>query len=78
MSSQWDEAVAVTHQEDRREVAIKHRRDRLKNTASTGGPPPLGLHLLQRGNRADASRNVITMLEAGQITLQVVIARRRG
>jgi MPBQ/MSBQ methyltransferase len=66
----------IIHQEDHREVAIEHHRARLRNAASLADRPPLGLHLLQGEDGAQASRNMIAMLEAGQITLQTVLARR--
>jgi MPBQ/MSBQ methyltransferase len=67
----------VIHQEDRRNTALEHHRARLKTATAGRVLPPLGLHLLQREDGPQASRNMMTMLEAEQITLQMVIARRR-
>ena len=66
----------ITHQEDRREIALKHHRDRLAQLSAAGGPQPLGLHLLQGPSAGTKSRNMVSMLEANQITLGVIIARR--
>jgi len=67
----------VIHQEDRRNAAVEHHRARLKTATSGQALPSLGLHLLQREDGPQASRNMMAMLEAEQITLQIVIARRR-
>lgn len=68
----------IVHEEDRREVGIAHQRARVAQVAATGGPPPLGLHILLGGTAALKSRNMQAMLEAEQLTLALVIARRRG
>jgi ubiquinone/menaquinone biosynthesis C-methylase UbiE len=68
----------ITHEEDRREVAVEHHRERLAKLSSAGGPPPLGAHLLQGPTVGRKSRNMLAMLEADQITPWVFIARRRG
>jgi hypothetical protein len=67
----------VTHQEDRRGAALEHHRARLAQLAQAGGPPPLGIHLLTGETTALKSRNMMDMLEARQIVLGVIIARRR-
>lgn len=67
----------ITHEEDRRNVAIEHHRTRLAQLASADGPPPLGIHLLTGETMALKSRNMMKMLEAQQITLGSIIARRR-
>jgi MPBQ/MSBQ methyltransferase len=68
----------ITHQEDRREIAIRHHRDRLAKLSAADGPPPLGLHLLQGQTASLKSRNMVTMLEANQITLGAIVALRRA
>jgi ubiquinone/menaquinone biosynthesis C-methylase UbiE len=68
----------ITHEEDRREVAVEHHRERLAKLSSAGGPPALGAHLLQGPTTGLKSRNMLAMLEANQITPWVFIARRRG
>lgn len=68
----------IVHEEDRREIALKHHRDRLAAQSAAGGPPPLGLHLLQGPTASLKSRNMVNMLEANQITLGAIIARRRA
>ncbi len=67
----------VTHEEDRREIALEHHRARIAEISAAGGPPPLGLHLLTGETAGLKSRNMLKMLEANQITLGVIIARRR-
>ena len=67
----------ITHQEDRRTLALEHHRTNLAIISAANGPPPLGLHLLQGETAGLKSRNMIKMLEADQITLGVIIARRR-
>ena len=67
----------VTHEEDRREIALEHQRARIAAISAAGGPPPLGLHLLTGETAGLKSRNMLKMLEANQITLGVIIARRR-
>ena len=68
----------ITHQEDRREIALNHRRDRLAKLSAAEGRPPLGLHLLQGQSTSLKSRNMVNMLEAHQITLGAIVARRRA
>jgi hypothetical protein len=68
----------ITHQEDRREIALRHHRDRLAQLSAAGGPSPLGLHLLQGQTASVKSRNMVSMLEANQITLGVIVALRRA
>ena len=69
----------IAHEEDRREIALEHHRNRLaKLLPAAGGPPPLGLHLLQGQTASLKSRNMVNMPEANQITLGAILARRRA
>lgn len=68
----------IVHEEDRREIALKHHRDRLAALSAASGPPLLGLHLLQGQTASLKSRNMVNMLEANQITLEAIIAHRRA
>jgi hypothetical protein len=68
----------IIHQEDRRDIALRHHRERLAQLSAAGGPPPLGLHLLLGPMAGVKSRNMADMLEANQITLGVIIATRRA
>jgi len=68
----------IVHEEDRREIALAHHRSRLAELKAAGGPPPLGLHLLQGETAGTKSRNMLRMLEVSQITLGAIIARRAG
>lgn len=71
-------AFEIIHEEDRREVALKHHRERLAKLSLAGGPLPLGAHLLQGPTIGLKSRNMLAMLEAEQITPSVFIARRKA
>ncbi|RWB73359.1 MAG: class I SAM-dependent methyltransferase [Mesorhizobium sp.] len=66
----------IIREEDRREVALEHHRERLVVQSAAGGPPPLGLHLLQGHGASLKSRNMVNMLETNQITLEAIVARR--
>jgi ubiquinone/menaquinone biosynthesis C-methylase UbiE len=68
----------ITHEEDRREIALQHHRHRLAELSATDCPPLIGLHLLQGQTASLKSRNMVNMLEANQITLEAIIARRRA
>lgn len=68
----------IIREEDRREIALGHHRERLAAQSAAGGPPPLGLHLLQGQTASLKSRNMVNMLEDNQITLGVIVARRRA
>jgi len=68
----------IIHEEDRREIALRHHRERLAAQSAAGGPPPLGLHLLQGRTAGLKSRNMVNMLEANEITLGIIIAQRRA
>jgi ubiquinone/menaquinone biosynthesis C-methylase UbiE len=79
MRTLLDEAgFDVVVEEDRREVALEHHRSRLAQIEEAGGPPPLGLHILQGETAGIKSRNMIEMLESNQITLGAIIARRKA
>ncbi|CDX55945.1 Methyltransferase type 11 [Mesorhizobium plurifarium] len=73
-----DAGFDIVHEEDRREIALGHHRERLAAQSAAGGLPPLGLHLLQGPTASLKSRNMVTMLEANQITLAAIVARRRA
>ena len=68
----------IVHEEDRREIALEHHRNRLAKLSAADGPPPLGLHLLLGQTASLKSRNMVNMLEANQITLGAILARRRA
>ncbi len=68
----------IVYVEDRRDAAMEHHHARLANMAAVGGPPPLGIHLLTGETTAQKSRNMLQMLEADQIGLYVMIARRKN
>jgi ubiquinone/menaquinone biosynthesis C-methylase UbiE len=68
----------IAYEEDRREVALEHHRTILQRVKASGGPPPLGLHLLHGERAGIRARNMVQMLQARQIALEVIIARRRA
>ena len=68
----------ITHEEDRREIALEYHRNRLAKLSAADGPPPLSLHLLLGKTASLKSRNMVNMLEANQITLGAILARRRA
>ncbi len=72
-----DAGFDITHQEDRKEVGLAFHRDRLAAARAAGGPPPLGIHLILGRIAGSTAQNMLHMLETGQITLQVILARRR-
>ncbi len=67
----------IAHEEDRREVALEYHRNRVAKLSAADSPPPLGLHLLLGQTASLKSRNMVNMLEADQITLGAILARRR-
>lgn len=67
---------AVICEEECRENALEHQHARLAQVMADKGPPPLGLHLLTGKTSGVKSRNMLNMLQAHQITLAIIIARR--
>jgi len=72
-----DAGFEIVHKEDRSELAIEHHHARVAELSKAGGPPPLGLHLLQGETASLKSQNTLMMLEARQILLIGMIAQRR-
>ncbi len=66
---------AVTVVEDRTEFAIAVFRERI--AAASGGPPPLGTHLMMGANAGRKAKNMLANLENGAIVPTVMIATRR-
>lgn len=64
----------VDEVEDRSEAGIAFFRQRL--AAATGGPPPIGLHLLMGPTAREKFSNLLQSLEAGAVAPVVMIARR--
>lgn len=67
----------IVHEEDRKEVGLAFHRDRLAAARAAAGPPPLGIHLILGKIAGSTAINMLHMLEANQITLHAIIARRR-
>lgn len=55
-----------------------HTRRKIAELSDGTPPPALGLHLLQRANAKEKSRNMIEMAEAGQIALGLFLAKKGG
>jgi MPBQ/MSBQ methyltransferase len=72
-----DAGFDIIRREDRSELALRHHRMRIAELSAADGPPALGIHLLTGDTAALKSSNMIAMLEANQITLGIIIARRR-
>ncbi len=67
----------VVKERDRTDFAFDFFREMAAKAAETGGPPPVGIHLLMGGNAKEKLGNVIANLERGVIapTEMIAIAR---
>jgi MPBQ/MSBQ methyltransferase len=65
----------IVHREDRTNMAKQHHA-KLAEVSAAGQRPVLGLHLLQGDTAGQKSQNMIKMLEARQILLVGMIAKR--
>jgi SAM-dependent methyltransferase len=66
----------ILAEHDRRDFAIGFFRALRARMAQTGGPPPLGLHLVMGPDAAVKIGNMIANIEAGSIAPVELIARR--
>lgn len=66
----------ILAERNRREFAIEFFRALRARMAQTGGPPPLGLHLVMGPDAAIKIGNMIANIEAGSIAPVELIARR--
>lgn len=66
----------IVHEEDRREVAMAHHRARVAQATTGTAQPALGMHLLQGPTMKQKSQNMVAMLEAGQITITLLVGRK--
>ena len=67
----------IRHEQSLHEAGTEDLRARIARAAEAGGPPPLGVHLVQGPNAGQKARNLLSALDAGQVTPVVFIARRR-
>lgn len=67
----------VVKERDRRDFAREFFRQTAAKIAAAGGPPPLGLHILMKGDAKAKVANVIANLERGLIAPIELVARAR-
>jgi hypothetical protein len=60
---------------NRREMAIAFFRARREEAAKHGGPPPLGQHIVMRGDARQKMMNMLANTEAGKIAPVEMIFR---
>jgi len=66
---------AVETERSRREFAIEFFRQMRARAAETGGPPPLGLHILMGASAPQKVANMIDNLERGLIAPTEIVSR---
>jgi ubiquinone/menaquinone biosynthesis C-methylase UbiE len=67
---------AVIAERNRRDFALAQYDQLRTRTATVGGPPPLGLHILMGNNTSDYVRNMIENVSTGRIAPVELIARK--
>jgi ubiquinone/menaquinone biosynthesis C-methylase UbiE len=67
---------SVNAERNRRDFALKFFEQLKKNSATKGGPPPLGLHILMGDNAPTKVQNMIKNVSAGYIAPVEIIARK--
>jgi SAM-dependent methyltransferase len=68
--------LEIVAQRNRRAFALEFFRTLRARTAQTGGPPPLGLHLVMGPDAPTKIGNMIANIEAGAIAPVEILARR--
>ena len=68
--------LSVDTQRDRRDFALAFFAELTAKTAASGGPPPLGLHILMGASGAEKISNMIDNITAGRIAPVEIIARK--
>lgn len=66
----------VDKERNRREFAIEFFRQMRARAAESGGPPPLGLHILMGVTRSQKVANMIENLERGLLGPTEIICRK--
>jgi ubiquinone/menaquinone biosynthesis C-methylase UbiE len=67
----------IIAERNRRDFALAFFADLRAKTAATGGPPPLGLHVLMGKNTPEKVQNMIDNISRGRIAPVELIARKR-
>jgi hypothetical protein len=67
----------IIAERNRRDFALAFFAELRAKTAATGGPPPLGLHLLMGKSTPDKVQNMIENISNGRIAPVELIARKR-
>ena len=65
---------AIAKERSRREFAIEFFRQMRAQANETGGPPPLGLHILMGSSAAQKAANIIANLERGLVAPTEIVA----
>ncbi|MGH6902558.1 MAG: class I SAM-dependent methyltransferase, partial [Geminicoccaceae bacterium] len=81
-AAEYREALAaagleIRAERDRSEFARAFFREAQARAAAAGGPPPLGVHILMKGDVAQKAANVIANLENGLIAPIELICQAR-
>jgi SAM-dependent methyltransferase len=66
----------VVAERNRRDFALAFFEQLRSKTAATGGPPPLGLHIVMGRNTPDKVKNMIENISSGRIAPVELIARK--
>lgn len=79
--AQYCEALAaagfkIVSERERRDVAIVYFARQREQMASSGGPPPLGVHTLMGERRPELVRNMTEAITAGRIAPVEIFARK--
>jgi ubiquinone/menaquinone biosynthesis C-methylase UbiE len=67
---------AIVAERNRRDFALAFFDQLRARTAATGGPPPLGLHILMGRNTPDKVQNMIQNISGGRIAPVELVARK--
>jgi hypothetical protein len=67
---------AVIAERNRRDFALAQYDQLRARTATVGGPPPLGLHILMGSNTSDYVQNMIENVSTGRIAPVELVARK--
>lgn len=67
---------AVTAERNRRDFALAFFAELSAKAAQSGGPPPLGLHVLMGETRAEKVKNMVHNISTGLIAPVEIIARK--
>jgi SAM-dependent methyltransferase len=71
-----DAGFEVSNEDNRREFALDFFKKLRAKTEASGGPPPLGLHILMKESAALKIKNMIDNIAAGHIAPVEIIAKK--